>query len=515
MERKRIRSNGGFEPDSLLYLSDGAGNDLLANIMGYLTIDEIARIETVCRAMKESAKRCWEHIYMRSSLYTFDPPGYRLSFREAVIRKHLTSTYDAEYGDEILDADETCEQHSRQLHVDAVNRGLLESETLSHRSYNNDRPKSESFIKRYERHLELTSILFFVLGSILYLVCAVHDYEWSQKLLELPEWLRQADDDEVWMRYRLEEQYGYALESRRMGGVRRKMTIQHPWDMHFGIKDINGSYNQDADSTKPRPINRNLQAQTPEELYYDLDWSVLPDDIRDSYTALGYNQTTWDGGTEIEIDTTDWVDLTSEQQEAAIYIGYTEMIWCELEDTGQVTSGSPTYYPSAMPTRRPVRNSSSPSSSGYPSSSPSDMPTSSPSTLFPTGSSFPSSLPSSVPSSYPTASFQPSTSGSPTNNPTPLPTMKYWLLGVPYSPPSAKPSQLPSYLPTALNSSSPSVQPSLNPSREKPSAPSNSPSSFPSFDQSSSPVSHLCLIFWACHQSLVLNTYLSFILENK
>ena len=57
-------------------------------------------------------------------------------------------------------------------------------------------------LHRYAKCLELSSIL---LGSVLYLVCSIHDYEWSQELLEL----REAGDDEVWKRYHLEEQYGH------------------------------------------------------------------------------------------------------------------------------------------------------------------------------------------------------------------------------------------------------------------------------------------------------------------
>lgn len=144
---------------------------------------------------------------------------------------------------------------------------------------------------KYKWHMELTSIFLFILGSVLYLVCAVYDYQWSQTLLTLPEWLRGADDDELWMRYRLEERYGdvssmTAPTGRKLGGVRRRLMREQFW------RSIDGHHDQITHVDPGSSSGRKLQ-QTPEEMYYDLDWECLPADIQAAYSILGYDQNSW------------------------------------------------------------------------------------------------------------------------------------------------------------------------------------------------------------------------------
>ena len=221
------------------------------------------------------------------------------------------------------------------------------------KSRSNARHRSES---KYGWHLELTSILLFILGSVMYLVCAVYDYQWSQTLLELPEWLRGADDDEIWMRYRLEEKYGdvsnvQAPSERMLGGVRRRLMRQNYW-VSGAYHDVNQQF-FDPTQNESSASQRKLQ-QTPEELYYDLDWSCLPQSIRNAYKVLGYTQNAWDNELEVATDSMDWYMLTPEQQEAALFIGYTEMAWCEYDDAWVPEIGSPTFVPSRVPTLNPT-----------------------------------------------------------------------------------------------------------------------------------------------------------------
>jgi hypothetical protein len=88
-----------------------------------------------------------------------------------------------------------------------------------------------------------------------------------------------------------------------------------------------------------------------------ITWVDIPFDIQSAYTVLGYNQNSWDNGIEVDADTVDWAELTPEQQEAALFIGYTEFIWCGLEDAGLNMEASPTYVPTILPTQtRPHRS---------------------------------------------------------------------------------------------------------------------------------------------------------------
>ena len=338
------------------------------------------------------------------------------------------------------------EEHSTGYAFDGgeTNSEALGDDELRGQKYHH---LSSSCTNRYAKCLELSSILLFVLGSVLYLVCSIHDYEWSQKLLELPEWLREADDDEVWMRYRLQEQYGHVLEieMRRVGGVRRALMREQQFWSDYNDGEI---YSNQLTHTQQ---SRNLQELIPEVLYYHKDWSELPSEIQNAYTILGYNQSAWDDGLGVGVEALGWTDLLPEQQEAAIFIGYTETIWCGLDEPSLLTSGSPTYVPSSIPTNDPsARPSANPSTSSQP-----------------TQTSIPSKIPSHRPSYRPSISYKPTNSLSPSNKPisTQPPTIKFWLLESPfYHPVTTEPSESPSYHPSNYPSSIPSNDVSLGPS---------------------------------------------------
>lgn len=409
---------------------------------------------------------------------------------------------DDRYRDELLDTETIDKQESQQSPRNAPHRERQASSRI-HREYGDSDSEDTQRRPSRESQMEFASILLFVLGSVLYVLCAVDDYQWSQTLLELPEWLREVDDDGPWMKYRLEEQYGHVLEHRRIRG-RRGLTMRQRQQV-WGTSTKRG-YNHELFKYIERYSNS--QAQTPEELYYHLDWVDLPPEIQDAYSVLGYNQNAWDKGLEVEADNTDWADLSPEQVNAALFIGYTEMLWCGLEDLEQSTR-EPTWLPSTMPTQRPISSTKSPSiepsRSAVPSFAPSNILSSSPSTSSqPTETMSPSSLPSTEPSLQPSISNQPTISFAPSINQilaplTPLPTMKFWLLGVPYSPPSTKPSAAPSYHPAAFNSTSPSNYPSSSFSIEPSFSPSNVPLFVSTYGPSSTPVSEQIVVFYVSY----------------
>jgi len=69
---------------------------------------------------------------------------------------------------------------------------------------------------------------------------------------------------------------------------------------------------------------------TPEELYYEMCWAELPPDIQIDYALLGFNENMWDNAIAPEYEDYDWIELSDEQRDAALSIGYTEAMWCEL-----------------------------------------------------------------------------------------------------------------------------------------------------------------------------------------
>eukprot|EP00804_Cyclotella_cryptica_P024996 CCRYP_015941-RA/>CCRYP_015941-RA protein AED:0.01 eAED:0.01 QI:214/1/1/1/1/1/2/1817/572 len=491
--RSKIRSKGGFEPDSLLFLSDGADNDLLSYIMGFLTVEEIVRSEMVCRTLRASARHSWEELGRRCNSGIRDGMHHlhysTQGSRELVIRNHLASTYDEEeFDDDVLDADDIYEPPPLTAgNSDMTRGGIQNGHGFHYTSVSSDENKAPPFSARYAWHLELASIVLFILGSLLYLVCSIHDYEWSQTLLDVPEWLRGVDDDAAWMRYRLEEQYGNVSGNlvgvrRFSGGMRRRLLREQlSWDIDDDVP-YSKDYGDNRDRQQP---HRNVQLQTPEERYYDLDWAELPSAIRDAYTELGYTDVAWDTNQEVKSDYFDWDELTPEMREAALFIGYTKMMWCEFNKRNELFAiihhprqrqDSKTFQSSITENtvhatsphvvRTPAIDSAAPSSSTSNSLRFKQFPTPlRTATVAPSSSS----SPSKNPSLEPTSSCHPSKSVAPSRGSvsTPPPTMKFWMLGSPFAAPSvspaARPTEAPSYSPTQLISSSPSVYPSWIP----------------------------------------------------
>lgn len=66
-------------------------------------------------------------------------------------------------------------------------------------------PSSTVPTSKYEWWIDFTSTLLFILGSVMYLFCAISDFQWRGKLLDVPEWLRGIDDDISWTKYRSEQ----------------------------------------------------------------------------------------------------------------------------------------------------------------------------------------------------------------------------------------------------------------------------------------------------------------------
>ena len=91
---------------------------------------------------------------------------------------------------------------------------------------------------------------------------------------------------------------------------------------------------------------------TPEELYYNECWMALPDDICDAYAVLGYTEVIWEDETgqapAPAVDDLDWGDLSNEERKAALYIGYTEEMWCTAMSL--MVSPRPSWGPIGRPT---------------------------------------------------------------------------------------------------------------------------------------------------------------------
>ena len=93
--------------------------------------------------------------------------------------------------------------------------------------------KKEEKRRRLHQWMQFASAVLFVIGSVLYLVMAVKDFQWAHELQSLPMWLRTADDDISWMNYCLGERYFVASGRRR----RRSGNKQIWWELRVSNKN--------------------------------------------------------------------------------------------------------------------------------------------------------------------------------------------------------------------------------------------------------------------------------------
>lgn len=65
-----------------------------------------------------------------------------------------------------------------------------------------------------------------------------------------------------------------------------------------------------------------------EQFWDALDWADLNAAEQEAWSALGWNEASWDQNTDIPAsDTTDWSELSDEEREAATRLGYDVASW--------------------------------------------------------------------------------------------------------------------------------------------------------------------------------------------
>jgi len=97
-------------------------------------------------------------------------------------------------------------------------------------------------------------------------------------------------------------------------------------------------YNKDTwclDSGGTDTPTEYISTSAPTKLMSNENWIDLPDDMKSAATALGYTQEMWDTEGDMPVDTFDknWDQLTEEQKNAAsMLFGYTEDTWQDDRD---------------------------------------------------------------------------------------------------------------------------------------------------------------------------------------
>jgi len=91
--------------------------------------------------------------------------------------------------------------------------------------------------------------------------------------------------------------------------------------------------------------------------YSYFDWEEFIEyEFVEPLIALGWNQSNWDGDSEPESDSKDWIDLSVEERTAAEKLCYFEEVWdgLPLDTWWDTESPTQTPFPTDEPTKEPT-----------------------------------------------------------------------------------------------------------------------------------------------------------------
>mgnify|MGYP005843900121 CR=1 FL=1 len=181
--------------------------------------------------------------------------------------------------------------------------------------------------------LNLTAKFLFLVGTVLYLIMAVEDFQWAQQLSR--------------------DRSNAAASSAANNAVK---------DDDFSLEDFVTSLNGNSSNSNTLKVNVTTTGSIPEKngpgrrylqtnWYSTHYWNQLPDVIRGQAELLGYEQNTWDNALPVYTDEMFWDELTPAQQAAATNVfGYTEESWNDYVSRFMETVEETTSAPVASPT---------------------------------------------------------------------------------------------------------------------------------------------------------------------
>lgn len=96
--RQQICSYGRYEADSLLRLSDGGDDHILAHIMCYFDANDVSRCAMVCHALNNQSEKYWESFEARLLTHHSLRSPSATNSRERVVRYLAASKFAAQIG---------------------------------------------------------------------------------------------------------------------------------------------------------------------------------------------------------------------------------------------------------------------------------------------------------------------------------------------------------------------------------------------------------------------------------
>ena len=254
----------------------------------------------------------------------------------------------------------------------------------SHKPDDKDCEYSAALARKRLFRLAFTAHILFVIGAALQLYGSHLDLHWIKSIQHIPVSVLRAKDDATWMAY--QRQQRYQKSSRRDLATTTVQTDNI--DTDTTVYDFVGSTSLDSDSGDKNDESTDTSTneedtETDDSQTADVDltlskspalgswsgvpWVALPEDIEDAFQVLGYNEELWLSGGAAFSEQLFWYDLTQNQQEQAVVLGFSEKTWNESRDSNAVATTPQTDLPvTAKPTPVPSTEAPKPAKTASP-----------------------------------------------------------------------------------------------------------------------------------------------------
>ena len=178
----------------------------------------------------------------------------------------------------------------------------------------------------------LFSIALFALGSVLYLVLVVWDYQWAKMVQPWPrEILESYHDDIVYNNYRLKLLYygtTEAVEESEVGGRAMRAMRMNRVSFPMIKWEVEGVMRSETRAREGREDEREAYLPPPSSSQVEtLYWEDLTPGYKLGYFALGSNKTLWNSGGSVPADELTWEELSDAHRTVLIIMGLGQEVW--------------------------------------------------------------------------------------------------------------------------------------------------------------------------------------------
>lgn len=171
----------------------------------------------------------------------------------------------------------------------------------------------------------------------MFLWLSIDDLYWADETRTIPQSVLEADDDLTWRQFRNGQKDEKTVADNTQaagsgnGGYTRPSTMgteeeedELSWsELKDKYGNGQGRYLRVNDSSNGQQQSRRKEQEA--GVTFLTPWEELPFSKQISASVLGHDATSWNSGQPVFTDTMSWDQLTTEQQEAAVSLGYDQV----------------------------------------------------------------------------------------------------------------------------------------------------------------------------------------------